>query len=116
MWRRAGAHIVSEAIQGEVIIVNLLEGVYFSIPGSGAHIWEYISNGYSIEMIAESLRTEFSNLPDDVTDKITNFVAKLSEEQLIQHCNGAPQSIDQTATANSFRSAFRKQTSLANDA
>jgi hypothetical protein len=100
MWKRAGAHIVSESIQGEVIIVNLLEGVYYSITGCGPAIWEFVSNGYSIEMIAESLRTEFSNVPDDVTEKISNFVAKLAEDGLIQQSNGEPQSIDQRSESN----------------
>jgi hypothetical protein len=111
MFRRAGAHIVSESIQGEVIIVNLLQGVYYSITGSGPQIWECICNGYSIEKIAELLRTEFLNVPEDVTDKITNFAAKLAEDSLIQHCEGDPQPIDQPVVSepsNGVRKQFEE--------
>jgi len=111
MWIRAGAHIVSDSIDGEVIIVNLIKGIYFSISGSGERIWDCISNGWSIENVAEYLRTEFVNVPDDVTDKITTFAEKLEDEGLIKRSDDRPpanEKLTVNASTNGARLTFEE--------
>ncbi len=49
-------NVVHEAIEGEVVIVNLEKGLYFSTDGVGAAVWTRIASGLSID----DLRTWFS--------------------------------------------------------
>ena len=47
----AGPSVVHEAIEGEVIIVNLDKGLYFSTDGVGASIWAMIVAGRTADEI-----------------------------------------------------------------
>ena len=37
--------VIHETLDGEVIVVNLDTGTYYSIPGTGAEIWTLVDQG-----------------------------------------------------------------------
>lgn len=82
-WKVAGAHIVSEKIADEVIIVDLVDGSYFSLSGCGIAIWEFVKNGYSKDQIVEALSSSLTSIPGDLDQHIETFIASLLEEKLI---------------------------------
>lgn len=88
MWKRTGAHIVSETIEGETIVVNLLEGVYYSITGSGTSLWAWISSGIPVESIVHSVDATYSNVPQNVADIVQTYAQQLVDEKLIEKFEG----------------------------
>ncbi len=44
--------LVHENVEGEVIIIHLSSGNYFSLTGSGARIWELLKYGADSESLA----------------------------------------------------------------
>jgi hypothetical protein len=49
--------IVTENFDGQVVILNLANGHYFSLEGIAGRIWTYMINGYALDAIAASILT-----------------------------------------------------------
>ena len=76
-------NISSEEIDGEIIIVNLLNGNYYSAQDMGAYVWGRISHGESLEDIQTSLCQRFREKETTIRDQLPVFFDKLESEELI---------------------------------
>ena len=76
-------NISSEEIDGEVIIVNLINGNYYSAQGMGAYIWGKICHGESLQDIQSSLCQRFRENESTIHDQLSAFFDKLESEELI---------------------------------
>jgi hypothetical protein len=76
-----GAHVIHEAIEGEVVIINLESGNYYSLRGSGARVWEGIVAGAPTEAIARDLVEAFDGL--DAPPDLAAFLGELEGEGLV---------------------------------
>ena len=76
--------IVSETIDGEVIIINLDAGNYYSLNNAvGVRVWTGIENGQSNDAIISALTRQYSAEPDTIQAAVTRFIADLQSENLI---------------------------------
>lgn len=91
--------VSSENIDGEVIIVNLETGSYYSAVDTGAYIWSRITAGDSPASIAGNLSAAFAADPKAVEATVTGFFVKLESERLIARRDDAapPQPGEQAA-------------------
>jgi len=80
-------NISSEEIDGEVIIVNLINGNYYSAQDMGAYVWGKISHGESLENIQTSLCQRFMENETTIRDQLSAFFDKLESEELIVRAN-----------------------------
>lgn len=80
-------NISSEEIDGEVIIVNLINGNYYSAQDLGAYVWGKISQGESLENIQTSLCQRFMENETTIRDQLSAFFDKLENEELIVRAN-----------------------------
>lgn len=85
-----GPNVVFEIIEGEVVIVNLLKGHYYSLVEAGADIWQGITKGFSREGIVEDLVARYDANREDIRKGIKNLVKKMEEEGLIAIENNPP--------------------------
>ncbi len=85
----AGPSVVHETIEGEVVIVNLDKGLYFSIDGVGAHIWAMIVAGNSINEIRTWGTGTFGNVGNVAAD-VDEFLADLQSNDLVREVAEAP--------------------------
>lgn len=76
-------NISSEEIDGEVIIVNLLNGNYYSAQGMGAYVWGRISYGEGLDNMQTSLSRQFPGSETTIRDDLSDFLDKLEDEGLI---------------------------------
>jgi hypothetical protein len=99
--------VVHETVDGEVVIVNLDTGLYFSTDNVGADIWSMIDNGKSVESISSWADTAFVGQGEEINSDVDAFLAELCEKNLVVALDGATESAvgDDTATASS---AYRK--------
>src|SRR5262245_4625745 len=83
--------VVSEVIDGEVVIMNLTSGNYYSSERAGAAIWGWIEEGRSLAAIERLLSTRYDVGPEDLAVALTTFVDRLIEEKLVREtAAGAP--------------------------
>jgi len=74
--------VTSETFEGEVVIINLKSGSYYSLSGLGAEIWNVIEVGVPMDRIVDGATVAFGG--DDTTrDAILGFLSRLRDEDLI---------------------------------
>ena len=76
------ASIIYEVMSPDVIVLNLDDGVYYFIQGSGSYIWHSLISGKSLDEIVQNSLAYFSLTADSGKD-IIDFVQKLLDEKLI---------------------------------
>jgi len=78
------ADVAAKVIDGEAIIMNLSNGLYFSMDQVGAVIWELLEAGHSLEEMAEALEHRFNVDRDRATGDVTRLVSELLAENLVE--------------------------------
>ena len=83
---------ISEMIDGEVMIINLESGSYFSVTGAGAAIWPQLITGSDLDSLAKILEAAFDVEAAVVATELSGFVDRLVEEGILrqQDSGGAP--------------------------
>jgi hypothetical protein len=69
------------------VILNLSTGVYYSMPGSGALVWELLEAGADVGGIAEELAARYDAPIDEVRADVERFVDALLAEGMIEQAN-----------------------------
>ena len=82
-YRINNPNVTSEEIDGEVIIVNLLNGNYYSAVDLAAHLWSRIQRGYSVGRIRDELLAQFTEQGESIDVDLSDFLSKLESEALI---------------------------------
>jgi hypothetical protein len=75
--------VIHETLDGEVIVVNLDTGVYYSLSGVAAQIWAAVEAGESPLQIADGLHARYDADRADVEAAVVRFVGELEREQLV---------------------------------
>ena len=88
--------IVSETIDGEVIILNLDRGRYYSLTLAGTAAWEAIGRAASGEEIVQELLARYDGARSEVEDAVHQLLDELRREELILPL---PPEADGTATS-----------------
>ncbi|HEU5243083.1 MAG TPA: PqqD family protein [Gaiellaceae bacterium] len=89
-------HVIHETIDGEVIVINLASGNYYSVKGAGADVWDVIesSPGADQSTIASAVAERFGRESDEVAREIAGFLEALQREELVAAAeNGAAGSV-----------------------
>jgi Coenzyme PQQ synthesis protein D (PqqD) len=82
-FRVNSPEVISETIQGETIVINLTTGTYYSLPGSGAEIWEAVAAAATVDEIAGALEARYDAPLAELTAGVSDLVEELLSEQLI---------------------------------
>lgn len=75
--------VIHETIDGEVVIVNLETGNYYSLAKTGAHVWNLIEKDLSFGHISECLARRFEGDPKDIEKSLHRLAEELMREGLI---------------------------------
>lgn len=75
--------VVQEEIDGEVIIVHLPSGYYYSMGGSAADVWDGIVRGVPDEGIVESIVERWDGDAAVVGASVRGFLDQLRKERLV---------------------------------
>lgn len=78
-------HVIHEAIEGEVIIINLATGSYYSLKGTAADAWGLIQgpSGVDAAHLVDAFATRYDTPRSEVEAALTPFLAELEEEGLV---------------------------------
>ncbi|HSE51158.1 MAG TPA: PqqD family protein [Gemmatimonadales bacterium] len=73
--------IAYKTLDGETIIINLVNGVYYSLPGVGSEAWELIASGRSLAEIGAILGARY-RIPSEV---VAADLVRLGEQLVTEH-------------------------------
>ena len=68
------SNIVHQTIEGEVVIINLNTGDYYSLVNVGVRIWNLLEKTTTVEYIVNTLNIE---------EIVTQFITELKKESLV---------------------------------
>ena len=93
-------HVIHESIDGEVIVINLASGAYYSLKGSAAEVWEIINGAPSVQdgQIAAALAPAHDTPHAEVETSVAQFVAQLRDEGLVAEVE--PTGVEVSASRN----------------
>jgi hypothetical protein len=102
--------IIHQTIDGEVIMINLVTGTYYSLLDTGAEIWEGLVRGVDVDGIVGSLRRRYDGDAVEIEAMTMDFVDQLAREALIVPAedqavsgDGASSPSDPSERAGAFR-------------
>jgi hypothetical protein len=75
--------VAAKVIDGEAIIINLANGLYYSLEKTGALAWVLIGGGYSLDESADLLSTRFSEPRARVRADLEKLANDLLGQKLI---------------------------------
>jgi hypothetical protein len=68
--------VIAEAIDGEVVAIDLATGTYFSLRGSAYEVWTAAAVGAGVDEVADRLRAIYGEVPDaDVAAFVDELIA-----------------------------------------
>jgi len=76
--------VVSEVIDGELVVMNLATGNYFSSAGSGARLWARLDHGASAEGLVATLAAHHEVDVDTARADVERYLATLQAEGLVR--------------------------------
>lgn len=74
---------VSKVIDGEAIIINVTNGVYYSMNGVGTFIWELLAEGHSLGESADLVAARYEVDRGTAFEDLTRLAGELVDEKLL---------------------------------
>lgn len=75
--------VVSETVDGEVIVVDLASGNYYSLRDTAAYIWHALVQGVSVQAVICKVRESLNQKDASVDRDVLDFAEALVKEGLI---------------------------------
>jgi hypothetical protein len=88
-FRVNSPNVIHETIEGEVILIDLKTGTYYSLRETGAAVWQAIEDGADEDEIGATLGRRYEGSSDEMREAARRLVSELEREGLIQADNGA---------------------------
>ena len=82
-FRPRDEEVASKVIDGEAIIINLANGVYYSMDKVGALVWEQVQAGHSLEEAIASVTSQYVVAREQAESNVRELVQELVQENLI---------------------------------
>jgi hypothetical protein len=78
----SGKQLASE-IDGEVVLMNLERGHYYSLDNIGSDIWNTIEQPTNVNALCDTLAKKYSGNPATITADVLVLLNQMLEQQLI---------------------------------
>lgn len=82
--------VIQETVEGETLIVHTRSGTYYSLEGSGTHVWNSLLAGQSTAEIAEAFAASSDDDRTAIRAGLDTFIDALVSERLIVPSDHAP--------------------------
>jgi hypothetical protein len=82
-YQPAGAHVISDVVDNEAIIVDLNSGAYYSLTGAGGAIWFLLADGVSEETLLQVAVKRYTGHADAIRDAVRGLLRELESEGLL---------------------------------
>jgi hypothetical protein len=75
--------VAARVLDGEAVVLNLSNGLYFHLEGPGAVMWELIQAGATVEAIVDAVRARFDVSAARVAADVAALLGDLEREALV---------------------------------
>ena len=97
-FRVSSPRVMHETIEGEVIVIDLTTGSYYSLRGSGAAVWEAIERGSSEGEIVRALGERYDAPAAEIASAVGRLLGELEAQGLVEGADdGAPAAATETS-------------------
>jgi len=76
--------VVNETIDGEVVILNLERGHYYSLTSSGTEIWTLIERQATVGEMVMALGERYDHDPEQLRRCVEELIGEFEREELVQ--------------------------------
>lgn len=76
-------HCTSTKIDGEIVLLDLEDGIYYGINPTGSKIWEGLDSPTPISELIEDAKDELGLDREKCSEYVTDFLSELREKGLI---------------------------------
>ncbi len=76
--------VAAKVMDGEAIMINLSNGIYYSMNNVGGLVWEMIEGRHSLEKIVEGVLSRYDGSAEQVRADVERVVAELVQENLVK--------------------------------
>jgi hypothetical protein len=83
-FRVRNPQVVDDTIEGEVIVIDLDTGTYYSLRDTSAEIWQGIKAGTDEPAICESLAEHYAATKEEIASAVSRLLEELAAEGLIE--------------------------------
>ena len=97
VFRIDAANIMHEIIDGEVVVVNLDNGTYYSLDAVGADVWTLLAEGRTLAAVVDAVAARYEGERDKIAAGIEAFLRRLQDEKLVTVSAGTGASASATA-------------------
>jgi hypothetical protein len=78
------ADVVWRLVEGEVVLLNVMSGQYYSLDTVGSSVWTMIpAEGTTLGALRDAALGEFDATPEQVTQDLESFMERLQSTDLI---------------------------------
>ena len=77
-------HQTSVEVDGESVILDLEEGIYYGLNSTGAQIWEQVQEPTSVEDVAAAITAEYDVDPEQCLEDVIGLLQDLEENGLVE--------------------------------
>jgi len=81
-------HAAGRVMDGELVIINLESGLYYSSLGVGGTVWQLMEAGQSVGAIAERIARNLQAAPEMVEADVSSFLDQLLGAGVIKGSDG----------------------------
>lgn len=81
---------VSADLEGEAVILNLGDGVYYGLDGVGARVWELLREPRSVDELAGAVAAEYHVDRDTALADLLALLGELAGRGLVETSAGTP--------------------------
>ncbi len=81
--RLASEEIAGKVVDGEAIVMNLGNGLYYNMNPAASRVWELSEKGYALEDVVRALSHEFAVDEDTARADVLRLAAELVDEGLL---------------------------------
>jgi hypothetical protein len=88
-FRVRNPQVVDDTIEGEVIVIDLDSGTYYSLRETSAEIWHCIKAGADEASIVDLLAERYVASREEIASAVSPLLDELAAERLIEEAEGA---------------------------
>ena len=81
--------VIGEAIDSEVMVINLVSGIYYNLTGTAASAWPLLAAGLPLDEIVARLKDACGASADAVARDLSAFVDALVSESIVRAADDA---------------------------
>jgi hypothetical protein len=75
---------VSADLEGEAVILNLADGVYYGLDGVGARVWELLREPRTAAELRDTVAAEYEVDPQTAWRDLADLLADLAARRLVE--------------------------------